>query len=156
LIKIETYYVYPIYTGILALIFVVLVPRNDIKHLLIYAITFGGVTNVALIGLVGKLLGVGGHINYGAFGAFGIPFFPPLAWTIWFVIFFYFLPNGLLWIVIYVLTAASTSVLFANVLVNLHVLKFNYGLILVPFLTYVLWFSLVTWAFKHLTRHIPN
>jgi len=110
LIKIETYYVYPIYTGILALIFVVLVPRNDIKHLLIYAITFGGVTNVALIGLVGKLLGVGGHINYGAFGAFGIPFFPPLAWTIWFVIFFYFLPNGLLWIVIYVLTAASTSV----------------------------------------------
>lgn len=152
LITIPAYYVYPIYTGILALILIVLVPRNNIKQLLIYAITFGAVTDVAIIGLIGKLLGAGGHINFGSFGAFGIPFFPPLAWAIWFVMFFFFLPNVLPWIVIYVFTATSTSVLFANVLVNLHVLKLNYGRIVVPFLIYALWFSLATWAFKRLTR----
>lgn len=150
-VSVPEYLTYPIYTGILALILITLVPRNNIKQLLIYAITFGAVTNVSLIGLISKLLELGEHTNFGPFGAFGFPFFPPLAWSIWFLMFFYFLPNDLPWIVIYVATAAATSVLFSNVLVNLNVLEWHYGRVLVPFLIYGSWFSLATWAFKRLT-----
>jgi hypothetical protein len=111
---------------------------------------FGGVFDVAIIALVSKLLGVGGHINHGPFGAFGLPFFPPFAWTIWFLMFFYFMPEKLVQIVFFVLTAAAASVMFSNVLVNLGIFTWNYGKVIVPFIIYGVWFSLSASGYKRL------
>ncbi|HZK24958.1 MAG TPA: hypothetical protein VFC74_06180 [Oscillospiraceae bacterium] len=153
MIPIPEFYIYPIYTGILALTLIALLPREEIKRLVIYGIVFGAVTDVAIIGVISNLLKVGGHISYYPFGALGVAFFPPLAWGIWFILFFYFLPTDLPWVVIYVFAAVGTSVLFSNVLVNMQIFVWNYGRILVPFLIYGLWFSFAAWAYKRLTKH---
>lgn len=153
MIPIPEFYIYPIYTAILALALVTLVPREEIRRLSIYGIVLCAVTDVALIGVISNLLKVGGHINHGPFGALKIAFFPPIAWGIWFILFFYFLPEDLPWVVIYVFAAVGTSVLFSNVLSNLKIFAWNYGRIFVPFLIYGSWFFLAAWAYRLLTRH---
>ncbi|NLZ93246.1 MAG: hypothetical protein GX922_04410 [Firmicutes bacterium] len=150
---IPSHYVYPIYTVILALILIALVPRKEIKELLIFGITFGAVLDVTIIAAVSKLLELGGHLNFEPFGAFGFPFFPPIAWAIWFILFFYFLPTELPWLILYVLTAAAMAVMFSNVLLNLKVFTWNYGRVIVPFLVYAPWFFFSAWAFRRLTQN---
>lgn len=150
------YIVHPIYTAVLAVILVTLVPRAWIRRLFIFGLTFGAVGDFVAISLLTVLLGVGGHKNFGPFGFGPIPFFPPLAWTIWFMMFFYFLPDGLVWKVIYVVTAAGHAVLFSHVLSNFNVFQWNAGPLLVPFLIYLTWFSLSTWGYERLTRGEPN
>ena len=132
---------------------VLLVPRETIRKLFLPAMIFGGVFDVAIIALVSKLLGVGGHINHGPFGAFGLPFFPPFAWTIWFLMFFYFLPERKPYIVLYILTAAAAAVMFSNVLINLGIFAWHYGKFIVPLIIYGLWFSLSAWGYRRLKCH---
>ncbi len=87
------FFIYPIYT--LALVFLVffIVPRKEIRILASYSIFLGGIIDICLIIIVTHLLGIGGYINYGPFGSFGMPFFPPISWVAYFTLFFYFLPR---------------------------------------------------------------
>ena len=68
---------------------------------------------------------------------------------------FYFLPDDLIWMVIYVLTAAAASVMFSNVLANLNIFTWHYSKIFIPFLIYLSWFAASTWAFKRLNKQHP-
>jgi len=147
IIELPWHYTYPIYTGVLALALVILVPRKEIKRLFIYGVVFGGVANALLVSLIGNLLGAGGHTNYGLLGAFGVPFLPPIAWSAWFIMYLYFLPERKPWIVGYIVIAAVYAVFFSNVLINFHVFQLNYGVVLVPFVVYASWFAAATWAY---------
>ncbi len=140
------YFIYPIYTAVLMLIVLAVVPRRQIKKLALYGIIFGAATDVLVIVFL-KLIGAGGYINIGPFGFMSIPFFPPIAWTAFFILLLHFLPEKNPWNYIYVLVAAGFSTMFSNVLGNLGIFKWNYGGLVVPYITYLSWFSFTTWYF---------
>ncbi len=143
------YYTYPVYTLVIALGLIALVPRKDIKRLAIYGIIFGGVSDIIVIA-VAKIFSIGSHVNFGPFGMFDLSFFPPLAWSIWFIMYLYFLPNNRILQTVYILAAAGYAMFFSNVLLNYNVLEWHKGRIFVPFLLYLVWFTLATWIYPNL------
>ncbi len=146
------YFIYPIYTAFLMLIVLAVVPRKQIKKLALYGITLGAVPDLIILILL-DLIDVGGYINFGPFGFMGIPFFPLLAWVVFFILFFYFLPKERLWSYIYVFLAAGYSTMFSNVLENLGIFQWNYGGLVVPYIIYLSWFSFATWYFLNYIRN---
>ncbi len=144
----KLYFIYPIYTAILGIILISIVPRKDIKRLAFYGIALGGVMDTLAIFLVTFLLNLGSYINYGPFGFKGFTFFPPIAWSIWFIMFFYILPDNKFLKHFFIVTAASYAVLFSNILVNLGIMKWNKSEIIVPFIIYIVWFYTVVWIKK--------
>lgn len=146
----STFFIYPIYTGTLVILTYALVPRQEIRRLSIYGITFGAVTDAVMIIVFTHLLGVGGYLNYGPFGFMGIPFFPLFAWTAYFILYLYLLPKTKMWVYIYLTVAAFYSVMFSNVLQNLGIFKWNYGRLFVPFLIYIGWHLGVTLIYRRI------
>lgn len=145
------YLIYPIYTSILALITFALIPRKEIRRLAMYGIFFGGIADVFFIELLG-ITGMGEYINYKYFGAFGIPFFPPIAWTAYFIMFLYMLPKNKPWNYLFPIIASGYSVYFSNILQALGILKWNYGNPLLPWIIiYAPWHFGVTWAYFRIT-----
>lgn len=79
-----------------------------------------------------------------------IPFFPPISWAIFFILYFYFLPERKPFLYIYVAAAVFYSILFSNLIINLGIFSINHKW-LIALVTFTLWFSAVTWAFRRLT-----
>lgn len=141
----ETYWIYPIYTTILAIILIAIVPRSGIKRLAVHSILLGGVVDFLILELFGYLINTNTYINYLPFGAGKISFFPPIAWTIWFILFFYLLPDNNILRYIYLAVAAAYSTFFSNVLINLNVIGWEYEKVFIPFFIYLVWFSAAIW-----------
>ncbi|MCW3489892.1 hypothetical protein [Dethiobacter alkaliphilus] len=146
-------YIYLIYTIILAMILVVVVPKEMIRQLAVYAIIFGALTNIILVIIATQLLDLGGHLNFMPFGVAGIPFFPPIAWTVYFIMFMYFLPEQKPWNYVFTLTASLYAVFFANVLVNIELFYSNYGRFIVPLLLYGSWHFTVMLVYQRFFLH---
>ncbi len=146
----ELYLIYPIYTAILGIILISVVPRKDIKELAFYGIVLGGVMDTLVIFLVSFLLNLVKYINYGPFGFKGLPFFPPIAWTIWFIMIFYFIPDKNIHKHIYIITAAGYSVMFSNILAKLGIMRWNKSEIIIPFIIYLVWYYTVVWIKKRI------
>lgn len=113
------YLIYPIYTGLLALLTFIVIPRKQIYRLSFYAIVFGGVFDILFIVIFRDLLGMVAWVDFKPFGAFGVPFFVPLSWIAYFMIFFYFMPQNKPWKCIYPVITAGFSLQFAYVLQEL-------------------------------------
>ena len=150
------YFIYPIYTLVLFLIVLAVVPRKKIQTFSFYAIFFGAIVEIALIFLLTKVIGVGGYKNFGPFGFLGVPFFPPIAWVAFFILFLYFLPKKRPWNYIYIFAAAGYGVLFSNVLKNLGIFSWNMGEIVIPYILYLSWFSFFAWAYYKLTNNLQQ
>ncbi|MCF8012166.1 MAG: hypothetical protein K9L17_13145 [Clostridiales bacterium] len=146
------YFINPIVAVILFLLVIAVVPRIEIRRLAFYGIIFGAIIDMFNILIFTKVLGIGSYINYGPFEFLDIPFFPLISWVAYFILFFYFLPKERPWDYIYVLSAASLSTMFSNILVNLGVFKWNYGELFVPYMIYLTWFALVTMAYYKLNE----
>ena len=147
------YFIYPIYTGTLAILTFVVVPRREIQRLGIYAIFFGGVFDIFNIILFTKVIGIGGYINFRPFGAFGIPFFPPMAWTAYFILFIYMLPKRSPWKYLFPSVAAGYSTFFSHVLQELGIFKWNWGSPLFHFLIFIVWHYAVWWAYSKVSQN---
>ncbi len=139
-----------IYTGIFAAILVVAVPRMEIRRLSIYGIIFGGAIEFLVVS-IGNLTGSFGYINYEPFGLMGIHFFAPISWSIFYMLYFYFLPNRKPYIFIYVAMGIIYSMLFCQMITKLGVIYLGHGIIdsIVPF---VIWYPIATWGYFRLTR----
>lgn len=144
------YFIPLIYTGIFAIILVVAVPKQDIRRLAIYGIIFGAVVDVFTITL-GNITGLYGYINYGPFGFMGIPFFPPISWTIFFMLYFYFLPEQRPLLYVYVASAIFYSILFANLIMNLGIFTLSHRW-LPSLIVFSIWIPAVTWGFYKLAK----
>lgn len=139
-----------IYTGIFGIILVNIVPREEIRRLFIYGLIFGGVFDIVVVGFA-NLIGEFKYINYEPFGLMGIHFMAPISWTVFFVIYFYLLPNNRIYRYIYVITAIFYSVLFCQMITKMGVLQLAHGLVtsIVPF---VIWLPVATWGYCKLTK----
>ena len=93
-------------------------------------------------------LGIAGYINYGPFGFLGMPFFPLLAWTFFFVIYLYLLPEKFPWNLIFSVTAAAFSLIFSNILQNLGIFVWGTDRIFTPAFVYLLWMLFVTYTYQ--------
>ena len=150
--NVPTYFIYPIYTAVIGLAFVLIVPKGHFRQNAIYAITFGGAGSVAII-LAYSTINAFDWLNMGPFGLGSVPLFPPLAWTLYFSIYFYILPRTKPWIYLFVFFTACYSTLLSNVFMNLEILRWNRGRLALPFFIYFTWFAAVTWIY---TRIMPT
>jgi hypothetical protein len=145
-IFLKTYWIYPIYTSVLAFIVLVLVPRPYIRRLAIYGIVFGGVIDLLYIIFLGNL-GLLKYINFGPFGYRSIPLFPIVAWTCFYIMYFYFLPYKRWLIITFVIITSGSKVLFSNMLQNLGILQWTYQSFILQYLLYLIWTSVATYFF---------
>ena len=148
-----TYLVYPIYTTALLIATYALVPRQNIRDLLRYGILFGAITDAVMIILFTKIIGLGGYINFGPFGFKGIPFFPLIAWSAYYVLYLYMLPEEKPWVYIFPIVAAFFSLFFSNILQNLGIFVWNWGTVIIPLIIYLFWHITVTWIYIKVENH---
>jgi hypothetical protein len=139
-----TFFIYPIYTAFIFVLTYLIVPRQEIRYLIRYGVVFGTITDAVMIILLTKIIGLGGYINFGPFAFKGIPIFPLIAWTVYYVLYLYLLPRDKPWVYIFPITAAFFCVLFSNILQNLGIFKWNWGTIIVPSIIYLFWHTTVT------------
>lgn len=139
-----------IYTGIFSIILLNIVPKNEIRRLFIYGLIFGGIFDIVVI-VIANLLGEFKYINYEPFGLIDIHFMAPISWTIFFIIYFYLLPDKKIYIYLYVIMGIFYSVLFCQMLTKLEILKLAHGIIdsIIPFL---IWFPTATWGYLKLQK----
>lgn len=140
-----------IYSAIFGIILVNVVPQKEIRRLFFYGLVFGGIFDVVVVSTA-NLIGEFKYINYEPFGLMGLHFMAPISWTIFFIIYFYFLPERKLYIYIYVIMGIFYSMLFCQMLTKLHILTLAHGIIdsIIPFL---IWFPTATWGYCRLTKH---
>lgn len=144
--KLPLYFIYLGYSVILALIMIVLVPRRDVHKLALLGIIYGAVIDIFWIIFIG-LVGGGGYLNYGPLGFMSLPFIPPIAWTIYFILFLYFSPPKMPWNYLFSVIAAVYSVIFSNVLSNLGIFHWTFSKVFFPLGIYLVWHIFVTWSY---------
>lgn len=130
---------------------VILIPRRYYRRLAWYGIFSGAVYDVFWILLL-KVIGAGGYQNYGPFGFLGIPFFPPIAWTIFFMMYLYLLPPKAWSRYLLAVIAAAYSVFFSNILENLRIFEWRFGRVLFPLVLYLTWFGSVTYIYSRIKK----
>lgn len=150
------YLVYPLYTGILGLVMLAVVPRERIRELVPYALVFGAVLDFLIILVLGNYFNAFSYINYGPFGFLGIPFFPLLAWTFFFIIYLHLLPRRFPWNYIFTIAAAAYSVIFSNVLQNLGIFLWQTSRLLTPVVLYLAWMFFVTYTYQHILTRVKS
>jgi hypothetical protein len=138
------------YTLIFVVILVAVVPKAEIRRLSIYGIIFGAIFDVVFVSIA-NITGSFRYINYESFGLIGIHFVAPISWAIFFILYFYFLPNKRSYIYLYIISGVFYSMMFCQMITKLGVLKLSHGIIdsIIPF---VLWFPLVTWGYLKLVK----
>ncbi len=143
-----------IYTFIFFAVLVLVVPKAEIRRLSVYGIIFGAVFDVVLVGFA-NMIGAFSYINYEPFGLMGIHFFAPISWAIFFILYFYFLPDKKPYIYIYGTAAVFYSMLFCQTITKLGVLQLTHGIVdsIIPFL---IWFPAATWGYLKLTGNRQN
>lgn len=145
--KIPLYFIYLFYTAALAVIMIILVPRRTVYKLALLGIFYGAILDIFWIFVVG-LIGAGSYLNYGPLGFLGIPFMPPIAWTIFFIMFLYLLPDIRPWNYLFAIVSAGYSVFFSNVLSNFGIFQWAFSKIAFPFGLYLTWCLFVTWSYE--------
>jgi hypothetical protein len=124
----------------------VVIPRKDIHNLALLGIFYGAVIDIFWI-IVIRITGAGGYLNYGPLAFKGVPFMPPIAWTVFFIMFLFFLPGKKPWNYLFAAIAAGYSVFFSNVLSNLGIFHWTFSKVLFPFGLYLTWTLFVTWSY---------
>lgn len=74
----QTFLIYPLYTDLLAITAILLVPIQEIRKLLIYGLIFGALIDAILI----FVCFLANYINYGPFGFMDIPFLGIFHWNL--------------------------------------------------------------------------
>ena len=125
-------------------------PKNEIRRLFIYGLIFGGIFDIVVVG-ISNLIGEFKYIDYEQFGLMGIHFMAPISWTIFFIIYFYLLPDKKIYIYLYVIMGIFYSVLFCQMITKLGVLMLAHGIIdsIIPFL---IWYPIATWGYLKLQK----
>lgn len=138
------------YTLGFTVILIALVPRRDIRRLAIYGMIFGGLTDILVVSFA-NYIGEFRYINYEPFGLFGIHFMAPIAWTVFFMLYFYFLPSETVYRYIYTVMGMVYSMMFCQTITKLGILSLANGLFdsIAPF---VPWYLMATWGYVKLTE----
>lgn len=148
------YFIYPIDTIIFSIILIATVPRKEIRRLSIYGIIFGGIMDV-LVHFFGYITGLFSWINYGPFGFIGVHIFANVSWSIYFILYYYFLPKQKPLNYIFVGAGIFFSLLYYNLIIDLGIFT-SYGRIILPLFGFSFWYVIATWGFYKLNSFIES
>ena len=148
------YFMFPIFTMVFSIVLLANVPRKEIQRLSIYGIIFGGILD-SLVHLFGYFTGLFSWINYGPFGFIGVHIFANVSWSIFFILYFYFLPLQKPLNYVFFGSGIFFSLMYYNMVVDLGILKSS-SRVWLPLLGFVLWFSIATWGYFKLNRFIEG
>jgi len=148
------YFMFPIFTMVFSIVLLANVPRKEIRRLSIYGIIFGGILD-SLVHLFGYFTGLFSWINYGPFGFIGVHIFANVSWSIFFILYFYFLPLQKPLNYVFVGSGIFFSLMYYNMVVDLGILKSS-SRVWLPLLGFVVWFSTATWGYYKLNRFIEG
>lgn len=141
--------------GITTLIFI---PREKYKKFLLFGFVLGGFIDVFTIIIIGNFLGEFAYIA-GPLEAFGIPFFVPIAFTFVWMIFLFFLPFRIEFLIPYILGFAGFAVMLGFVEQNLGFFKFNHGDTrgaILTIITFALWFTGSALIYRRYYNKLPE
>lgn len=138
---------YFMFAATIGLATIIVIPRNLYKKYLLYGLMFGGIGDSLLVAII-HFLGYLNYKNLGATSLFGVfSFWTPIAWTFYFMLFFYFLPVRKVFLGFYVLvfvllnygvgTVMSQSGLYEVIGIYKYIQPF----------IYLVWCSISAWAF---------
>ncbi|MHB1126796.1 MAG: hypothetical protein ACYC2T_07525 [Bacillota bacterium] len=158
-----TYLKIPMYTAVFALLVITVVPRKEIRRLAVYGIIFGAIMDVIVLS-GGQLLGTFEYINFSPLGFWFIPFFAPISWALFFILYFYFFPKNKLIMYVYVASGIGYSIFFAQLLFNTGIMAiyppnfipYNYFRIIAPVSVFLIWFPVSTWSFLKLSGYFES
>lgn len=148
------YLIYPLFTMVFAIILIANVPKKETQRLSIYGIIFGGMMDV-LVHFFGYITGLFTWINYGPFGFIGVHLFPNISWSIFYILYFHFLPQLKPMNYIFAGGGIFFSVLYYNMVVDLGILRSSSKLWL-PLLGFTIWFSIATWGYYKLNSFLER
>ncbi|MDQ7093613.1 hypothetical protein REC12_08430 [Desulfosporosinus sp. PR] len=126
--------------GIPTLIFI---PKEQYKKFLIFGFVLGGVVDVLTIVVIGNMMGEF-HYIAGSLEAFGIPVFIPIAFTFVWMLFLYFLPFRVEFLIPYVIGFVCFAIMLGFVQQNLGFFQFEHGpthAVISQVITFGIWFS---------------
>jgi hypothetical protein len=135
----------------------IFIPREEYKKYFIFGFVLGGLVDILTILVIGDWFG---EFSYyaGPFMVSGIPIFIPLAFTFVWMIFLYFLPFRMEFLIPYIICFSWFSILVGLVEQNLGYFKFHKGFVRGALLTAVIffaWFSVSAWIFRKYLPKLP-
>lgn len=146
---------YLLFAVTIGLATIILIPRNLYKKYLLYGLLFGGIGDSILVTII-HFLGYLNYKNLGVTSLFGIfSFWTPIAWTFYFMLFFYFLPRRKVFLAPYVLVFVALNYSVGTVMIQSGLYEvigiYKY---IQPFI-YLAWCSISVWSFFKGERIIP-
>ncbi|MHB1421077.1 MAG: hypothetical protein ACYCX4_16110 [Bacillota bacterium] len=130
---------------------VVTIPKDHYKKYLIYGIIFGGLGELALVLVTGRVFHQVEYINMGPFAFLGtVSFWTPISWTFAAMLFFYFMPTKRIFLYPYLLMFYLLGFGVGQVLQGFGLFRFIGMGKYIATLVYAAWFSLSAWYYlKH-------
>lgn len=141
--------------GIPTLIFI---PKNEYKKFLIFGFVLGGVIDVITIIVIGNFIGEFSYIA-GPLQVFGIPVFVPIAFTFVWMLYLYFLPFRIEFLVPYIIGFSGFAVLLGFVEQNFGLFIYNYGNthgVVVTIITFIIWFVASALIYQSYYNKLPT
>ncbi|NLI92421.1 MAG: iron-containing alcohol dehydrogenase [Peptococcaceae bacterium] len=142
------YLLFPAFTMFFALALIATVPREEILRLSFYGIIFGGMADI-LVHSFGYFTGLFAWINYGPFGFIGVHLFSSISWSIFFILFYYFMPKKKPFNYLFVCAGIFASFLYYNLVLDLGIFQAQ-SRFLLPLFGFGAWFIVATWGFYQL------
>ncbi len=156
----ELTWVPAIKVAVLGVITLLLIPKDRLRHYLVYGLILGGFLDIVIV-IAFTNIHLIRYKNFDPFGVFGVmSLFTPIAWALAFAIFFFLLPRKKLVLIPFIFTYSFFGYSLGLVLENLNTFEYigwwHYG---APFFIF-LWFAGAAWVYLHLengehedTRH---
>ncbi|MDO9534993.1 MAG: hypothetical protein Q7J85_06600 [Bacillota bacterium] len=146
------YFIYPIFTIIVGAAALLIIPKEQYKHYLLYGFLFGGVGQILIASLL-TALNLIQYKNMGPFNILGLTsIWTPLTWALAFTIFFFLLPRRKVFLIPYVLTFAALSY-------SVDLVKEAFGLFeYIGFnrytapINFLVWYSVSAWVYIRSAR----
>ncbi len=145
---------HPFYAATFILLLIVIVPKKDIQRLSLFGVVLGGMMD-SIVHAFGYFTGLFSWTNFGPFGFIGVHLFANIAWTAFFIIYFYYLPRQRPFYYISIAAGVFASILYYNLLLDIGIFKASSRLIL-PLIGFTVWFFVATWAFLKWSHFVED
>ena len=134
--------------GILTLIFI---PKEQYKKFLLFGLVLGAIVDAMTIIFIGSLLGKF-YYNAGPLEVFGIPIFIPITFTFVWMLYLYFLPFRVEFLIPYIIGFTCFALMMGLVEQNLGFFTYNYhGIIQTVIgetIMFGIWFSASAYIYR--------
>ncbi|MDQ7093210.1 hypothetical protein REC12_06370 [Desulfosporosinus sp. PR] len=139
------YLIFAVVTGLASL---AIIPRSLYKKFFLYGLLFGGIGDTAFAS-ISHLMGFLSYKNMGVTSILGIfSFWTPIAWTFYFMIFFYFLPVRKFFLVSYLVIFVALNYSVGTVMSQSGLYETAKIYRYIQPLVYLAWLSISAWVFK--------